>query len=141
MRWLSHHPQKRRVELLVLAYSPIWMAAIALTQRARWFAHWGDGAHLAFGAALAAPVVHDAERPVGKARLPSFGVVLSDVGRLVRGDRVLATFKTSLGGSASRVQWVPPLRAMVLSELSKSEGCAVEAKWVDVVRIELSADR
>jgi hypothetical protein len=56
VQWLSRNPEKRRVELLVLAYSPIWMAAIALVQYGHWFARWGDGAHLAFGFALAAPL-------------------------------------------------------------------------------------
>lgn len=56
MRLLAANPAKRRVELLVLAYTPLWMAAIALVQHGHYFARWSDGAHLAFGVALAAPL-------------------------------------------------------------------------------------
>lgn len=53
--WLAPTPEKRRVETLVLVLSPLWMAAIAIVQQGRYFTHWSDGAHLAFGVALAAP--------------------------------------------------------------------------------------
>ena len=56
MAFFSRDPEKRRVELLVLAYSPLWMVAIALVQYGRWFTRWGDAGHLAFGVALALPV-------------------------------------------------------------------------------------
>jgi cycloeucalenol cycloisomerase len=54
--FFSRDPQKRRVEQLVLAYSPLWMAAIAIVQYEHWFTRWGDAGHLAFGLALALPV-------------------------------------------------------------------------------------
>ncbi|HZS41404.1 MAG TPA: hypothetical protein VFF06_31460 [Polyangia bacterium] len=56
MAALSPNREKRRVEIAVLIYSPLWMAAIALVQHGHWFLRWGDGVHLAFGLALAAPL-------------------------------------------------------------------------------------
>lgn len=56
MRWLSPNPSKRWTELFVLAYSPIWIAAIGLCEVTHVFARWGDVGHLAFGLALALPI-------------------------------------------------------------------------------------
>ncbi|HZS41405.1 MAG TPA: hypothetical protein VFF06_31465 [Polyangia bacterium] len=88
-----------------------------------------------------APVMHGDDRSIGKARLARFGVVLSDVGRVVRGDRVLATFSTGLGAAAGSLEWLPSLSTLILSEHSKSEGCAIAAHSLEVIRIELPADR
>ncbi|MCU1279784.1 MAG: hypothetical protein JWM53_3330 [bacterium] len=56
MRLLSANPSKRWTELFVLAYSPIWIAAITLCEVTRVFARWGDVGHMAFGLALALPI-------------------------------------------------------------------------------------
>jgi cycloeucalenol cycloisomerase len=53
---LSANPSKRWAELFLLAYSPIWIAAITFCELTRVFAHWGDAGHLAFGLALALPI-------------------------------------------------------------------------------------
>jgi cycloeucalenol cycloisomerase len=53
---LATNPAKRRHELLVLAYSPVWMAAIGAMMFTRAFSRWGDAGHLAFGVALALPL-------------------------------------------------------------------------------------
>ena len=53
---LSANPSKRWTEQLVLAYSPIWIAAIGACQVTHIFARWGDLGHLAFGISLALPL-------------------------------------------------------------------------------------
>ncbi len=56
MRWLSANPEKRRHEIFILVYSPIWIGVIAAAQLLRFFTTWGDWGHLLFGAGLALPV-------------------------------------------------------------------------------------
>jgi cycloeucalenol cycloisomerase len=53
---LSPNPTKRRNEIIVLLYSPLWIAVIAWMMFSHHFARWGDGGHLAFGIALALPL-------------------------------------------------------------------------------------
>jgi cycloeucalenol cycloisomerase len=43
-------------ERAVLAYTPIWMVAVATLMFSRAFAGWGDGGHLLIGAGLALPL-------------------------------------------------------------------------------------
>ena len=49
-------PPKRAMERFVLGYSVLWIAAVAVVMLTRALATWGEGAYLAFGIALAAPV-------------------------------------------------------------------------------------
>jgi cycloeucalenol cycloisomerase len=56
MRLWSANPSKRWTEQLVLAYSPIWIAAIGACQVTHIFTRWGDLGHLAFGLSLALPL-------------------------------------------------------------------------------------
>ena len=56
LRLLAENPPKRRSELIVLAYTPIWIAVIGYLMLSNDFARWGDGGHLAFGIALALPL-------------------------------------------------------------------------------------
>ncbi len=56
MRLLSENPAKRRVETIVLAWSPIWIVIIGALMGTRRFARWDDGEHLALGLALALPL-------------------------------------------------------------------------------------
>jgi len=57
MAWLSDNPDKRFTERLVLFYSPIWMAVIALLVITKRFARWGDIGDFTLGLALAAPIL------------------------------------------------------------------------------------
>jgi cycloeucalenol cycloisomerase len=56
LRWLAADPAKRHNERLVLAYSLVWMAVIAVVQATRAFTRWGDAGHLALGVGLALPL-------------------------------------------------------------------------------------
>ncbi|MSP61545.1 MAG: hypothetical protein EXR72_14645 [Myxococcales bacterium] len=56
MRLLSRNPAKRRNEWIVLAWTPIWMAAISTVMATRAFSRWGDLGHLALGLGLALPL-------------------------------------------------------------------------------------
>ncbi len=54
---LHSDPDKRRLELLYLAFSPIWIGVIAYLMFTRAFAAWGDVGHLILGVGAAAGVV------------------------------------------------------------------------------------
>lgn len=53
---LASRADKRFTEIAVLAYTPIWVAAILWAMTSGVLRHWGDIEHLAFGVALALPV-------------------------------------------------------------------------------------
>lgn len=54
--FLSANPAKRRAELWLLAYSPLWIGAIAALQLSRCFTRWGDLGHMLIGLAFALPL-------------------------------------------------------------------------------------
>jgi cycloeucalenol cycloisomerase len=54
---LASSPGKRFTEIAVLLYTPVWILAILWAMASGVLPGWGDFAHLAFGVALAAPVV------------------------------------------------------------------------------------
>ncbi len=56
LRLLSPDPEKRRGEVLLLGYAPLWIAAVALVALRQSFTTWGDAEHLLFGVGLAAPL-------------------------------------------------------------------------------------
>jgi cycloeucalenol cycloisomerase len=47
---------RRRAEVALVAYSPVWIAAMAWVMLAHVYRDWGDPGHLVFGIALALPV-------------------------------------------------------------------------------------
>lgn len=53
---LAAAPAKRHLERLILAYTPVWIGAVAVLMLTRVFATWGDVGHLAIGVGLALPV-------------------------------------------------------------------------------------
>lgn len=57
MRVLAASESTRTVERLVLAYTPLWIAVVAVVMLTRPFARFGDRFHLALGLGLAAPVL------------------------------------------------------------------------------------
>ena len=55
-RLLAADPAKRAMERFVLAWSVVWIAAVAALMLSRVFARWGDLGHMAIGVGLAAPL-------------------------------------------------------------------------------------
>jgi hypothetical protein len=55
VRWLSANPDKRRTELALLAYSPVWMGVVTAIMFGVDLSRWGDLEHLALGFGLALP--------------------------------------------------------------------------------------
>ena len=45
--WLAKDPSKRWAEKLYLAYTPVWIATVAIVQNTGWYRGWGDVGHLA----------------------------------------------------------------------------------------------
>lgn len=54
---LAARADKRLTETLVLAYTPLWVGAVAWAMLSDALRGWGDAEHLLFGAALALPIV------------------------------------------------------------------------------------
>lgn len=86
LRLLAENPSKRRGELIVLAYTPIWIAVIGYLMLSRDFARWGDRTHLLFGLALALPLwtlpfllraPADRNRPLLELHATRFGVFIA----------------------------------------------------------------
>lgn len=50
-------PERRRVALVYLAYTPLWIGVIAWLMISKRFAAWGDVGHMAIGLGLGLPVV------------------------------------------------------------------------------------
>ena len=53
---LAADPGKRWTEKFVLAYTPVWIAAVVLVMATRAFTHWGDVGHMALGLGLCLPL-------------------------------------------------------------------------------------
>jgi hypothetical protein len=71
---LSDDPSRRYTERLMLGHALVWVSAVAAVALSGALATWRDGAHLAFGVAMAAipwlvplvaPAPADRERPLG----------------------------------------------------------------------------
>ena len=52
---LSADPARRRTEFLLLAYSPVWIVAVAAVQLGGLLPRWGDAEYLLFGLGCALP--------------------------------------------------------------------------------------
>lgn len=57
MTLLATDPKKRRLELLYLAYAPVWIGIIAYLMIGKAFAAWGDVGHMVLGVGCMLPVV------------------------------------------------------------------------------------
>lgn len=55
--WLDRRPDRAWAELFFLAYSPLWMAAVAVVILTGAIHDWGDTEYLGFGLALGVPAV------------------------------------------------------------------------------------
>jgi cycloeucalenol cycloisomerase len=55
-RWLAEDPSKRRMERLVLVYTPLWVGLVAAVMFAGWIPRWSDGQFMALGVGLALPL-------------------------------------------------------------------------------------
>ena len=55
--WLSRNPDKAWAELVFVAYSPVWMIAVALVILTGWIHTWRDVGYMVFSCAVAAPAV------------------------------------------------------------------------------------
>lgn len=54
--WLSPRPDKRRLEWVFVAYTPLWIGVVLYCVFTRCFAAWGDAGHLGLGVGLALPL-------------------------------------------------------------------------------------
>ena len=55
--WWSANPHRARFERLVLLYTPVWMALMALVMLSGAYRSWGELAYMAFGLAAGAPLL------------------------------------------------------------------------------------
>jgi cycloeucalenol cycloisomerase len=55
--WLSSNPDKAWAELVFVAYTPLWMIAVALVMLTGWVKAWGDVGFMVFSCLVAAPAV------------------------------------------------------------------------------------
>ena len=54
--WLAKDPSKRWAEKLYLAYTPVWIATVAIVQNTGWYRGWGDVGHMAYSLAVFLPL-------------------------------------------------------------------------------------
>ena len=55
--WFSSNPNTAWAEKFCLIYSPLWIFAVAFVQLSGWMMRWGDAMYMAFGVAVALPLV------------------------------------------------------------------------------------